>query len=176
MTSKQNPNKEIKIEKITFNFGAGKDQSMLEKGVKLIEYLTGVAPVKTKASKRIPAWGLRPGLPIGCKLTIREKAKVDDFIRRFLKAKSNNLKKSNFDHHGNVAFGVHEYIDIGGVKYNPELGLMGLQFCITLARNGYRVKKRKIMKLKSLPAHHQITQDEAIEFMKQKYNVTVEEN
>ncbi|MBT4540323.1 50S ribosomal protein L5 [Candidatus Woesearchaeota archaeon] len=168
-----NVNKQIQIEKITLNFGAGKDQSMLEKGMKLIEYITGIKPIKTKATKRIPGWGLRPGLPIGCKLTIRDKTKAD-YVKRFLKAKADILKQSNFDQHGNIAFGVHEYIDIDGVEYNPDLGLIGLQICITLKRNGYRIKKRKIMK-RSIPKTHQITQEESIEFMKKEFNVKVEE-
>ena len=168
-----NPNKQIQIEKVTLNFGAGKDQKLLEKGVELIKYITGTNPVKTKATKRIPGWGLRPGLPIGCKITIRSKDKVD-YVKRFLKAKADILKRNNFDKHGNIAFGVHEYIDIEGVEYNPDLGLIGLQICVTLKRNGYRIKKRKSLK-RSIPKNHQITQDEAIEFVKKEFNVKVEE-
>ena len=68
-----NPMQEIRIEKITLNIGAGKDQLKLEKGIKLLKNITGIEPVKTTTSKRIPEWGIRPGLPIGCKITLRKK-------------------------------------------------------------------------------------------------------
>jgi ATP-dependent Lon protease len=61
----------IRIDKLTLNIGAGKDAPLLEKGVKLITQIAGVKPVKTITQKRIPGWGLRPGLPIGCKITLR---------------------------------------------------------------------------------------------------------
>jgi ribosomal protein L5 len=41
-----NKMKEIRIEKVTLNVGAGKDQKVLEKGIKLLTNLTGTAPVK----------------------------------------------------------------------------------------------------------------------------------
>ena len=65
--------KDIRIEKVTLNIGAGKDQAKLEKGMKLIKNITGLSPVKTHSKKRIPEWGIRPGLPIGCKITLRNK-------------------------------------------------------------------------------------------------------
>ena len=64
-----NPMKKVRIEKITLNIGSGKDTSKLDKGILLIKTITGIAPVKTITKKRIPSWGLRPGLPIGAKLT-----------------------------------------------------------------------------------------------------------
>jgi len=169
-----NLNREIKIEKVTINIGAGKDQKILENAVKLIEYMTGgITPVKTKASKRIPAWGLRPGLPIGCKLTMRGPEKVE-LLKKVLKAKVGKIKKSNFDQEGNLSLGVHEYIDVPDIKYNPDIALIGFQICVTFKRNGYRIKNRRIMK-KKVPSCHKITQDEAIEFMKKEFNITVEE-
>ena len=66
-----NKMREIRIEKLTLNFGAGKDQSRLDKGMKLIKTLAGRQPVKTLSKERIAAWGLRKNLPIGCKLTLR---------------------------------------------------------------------------------------------------------
>jgi large subunit ribosomal protein L5 len=165
--------REIRIEKITLNIGAGKDQARLEKGMKLLENITGIKPIKTFAKKRIPGWGLRPGLPIGCKLTLRKNAAVELFTK-LLKAVDNNLKPSQFDMCGNVAFGIHEYIDIPGVKYDPSIGIMGLEICITLERPGFRIKKRK-MKRKKISSRQAITKEEAIKFMESKFNVKVGE-
>ena len=57
-----NAMRQIGVEKVTLNIGAGKDQGKLEKGIKLIQTIAGHAPVKTFTKKRIQEWGLRPGL------------------------------------------------------------------------------------------------------------------
>jgi large subunit ribosomal protein L5 len=168
-----NAMQKIRIEKITLNIGSGKEQSKLEKGMKLIKHLTGSDPVKTITKKRIPNWGLRPGLPIGCKLTIRNGQKVE-LIGRLLKAKNNKLSANNFDENGSVSFGIHEYIDIPGVSYNPEVGIMGFQACITLSRPGFRIKMRRLKK-SSVPKRHRISKDEAMQFMKNEFGVSTEE-
>ncbi|MEK6920659.1 MAG: 50S ribosomal protein L5 [Nanoarchaeota archaeon] len=163
--------KRIEIEKITLNIGAGKDPKKLEKGVLLLKHLTGIDPVKTITQKRIPTWGLRPGLPIGCKITIRNKEVIKNLLQRFLKAKSNNLKETQFDENGNLAFGIHEYIDIPGVQYTPDVGIMGFQITITLKRPGFRVKVRKVQK-RRIKKSHRISRQEAMEFMKSNFNLS----
>lgn len=168
-----NPMREIRIEKITLNIGSGKDQARLDKSMKLIQNLTGIQPIKTFAKKRIPGWGLRPGLPIGCKLTLRKEAAVE-MVGRLLKAVDNVLKPSQFDMGGNVAFGVPEYIDIPEAKYDPSIGIMGLEVCVTLERPGFRVKRRRLKKRK-ISARHGITKEEAIKFMESKFNIKVGE-
>lgn len=165
--------KEIRIEKLTLNIGAGKDQVQLEKGMALLKNLTGIDPVKTHARKRIPEWGLRPGLPIGCKLTIR-KGTGKELLKRLLDAKGNVLRKSNFDDNGNISFGIHEYIDIAGIEYDPKIGVMGLQACVTLERPGFRIKRRARARA-HLPKCHRITQQEAIGFMREQFGVKIGE-
>lgn len=162
---------EIRMEKLTLNIGAGKDQVKLEKGMKLLKNITGINPVKTFTTKRIPEWGLRPGLPIGCKLTLR-KAKMKEVISRLLDAKDYRLKESQFDNGGNIAFGLHEYIDIPDVKYDPEIGVMGLEVCITLERAGFRIKRRR-KKRRKVPIKHRITKQNAMEFMIKEFKVKI---
>jgi len=91
-----NQMKQISVEKITLNIGAGKDQAKLEKGMKLIKHITSYTPVKTFTKKRIQEWGLRPGLAIGCKLTLRNN-KAMELLKKFLEAKDNMLNVSNLD-------------------------------------------------------------------------------
>jgi large subunit ribosomal protein L5 len=166
--------KNIIIEKVTLNVGAGKDQGKLEKGVKLIKHLTGLDPIKTHTKKRLQAWGLRPGLPIGCKLTIRDKNLIKKLLVDFLKSKENKLTAKQFDNFGNVSFGIHEYIDIPNVNYNPDIGIMGFQANITLSRPGMRVQKRRLRSQK-IPRVHRINKEEAMTFMKESFQVEVEE-
>ena len=163
--------REIRIEKVTLNIGAGKEQSRLDKGIILLKSITGIEPIKTYTNKRIPEWGLRPGLPIGCKLTLR-KNKAIELLKRFFEAKDNSLKISQLDNNGNISFGIHEYIDIPGIKYDPKIGIMGLEVCITLGRQGYRIKRRRIARRK-ISNKHIIKKEEAIEYIKKNFNVNV---
>jgi len=163
----------IKIEKVTLNIGVGKDQDRLKKAVKILSNITGLNPVKTVTDKRIAGWGLRPGLPIGCKITLRrDNAKI--ILKRLLKAKDNVLLQSSIDNTGNISFGIHEYIDIPEAKYDPEIGMMGLQVSVTLERPGFRIKRRKIMKRK-IPLSHKISKEDAVDYLKKEFNVTIGE-
>lgn len=160
-----------RIEKLTLNIGAGKDQAKLEKGVQLLKHITGIDPIKTVTSKRIPNWGLRPGLPIGCKLTLRKQF-AKELIKRFLEAKKKTLLMSQFDNFGNISFGIEEYIDIPGVAYKPEIGVLGLQVCITLEKPGHRIKRRTFLK-KAIGKNHIVTKQNAIDFMKKEFGINV---
>ena len=166
---KMNPMKNIKIEKVTLNVGAGKDQKELDKAVKLLENISGIKPVKTTTNKRIQSWGLRPGLPIGCKITLRGEAALK-MVERLLYARDNVLDESCFDNEGNISFGLKEYVDIKDAKYDPSIGMMGLQATITLSRPGFSVKTRRLRSAK-IPRSHRISKEEGIKFMKEKYSI-----
>jgi large subunit ribosomal protein L5 len=168
-----NKSREIRVEKITLNIGAGKSTDKLEKGLKLLEMITGTKPVKTFTQKRIAAWSLRPGLPIGCKKTIRGE-KANELLKQLLGALDMKLDARQFDNEGNVSFGIPEYIDIPKIEYSPEIGVLGLQVCATLTRHGFRIKRRRLHKAK-IGKKHRISQQEAIEFMKKNFKVVLEE-
>jgi large subunit ribosomal protein L5 len=155
---------------VTLNIGTGKEQGNLDKALKLLTSLAGAKPVKCISNKRIPGWGLRPGLPVGAKVTLRRN--VDKLIANTLYAINNTLGPNNFDNMGNIAYGVPEYIDIAGAKYDPEIGVMGLQVSITLERPGYRIKRRKIRK-GQIHKSHIINKQEAIGFMKEKFKIKI---
>ena len=78
-----------------------------------------------------------------------------------------------FDNEGNISFGIAEYIDIPGVKYAPEIGIIGLEICIGLERAGYRIKRRRRVK-RVVGKKHRITKEGAIDFMKKEFKVEVE--
>jgi large subunit ribosomal protein L5 len=166
-----NPMREIKIAQISLNMGISKDEEKLKKALKLLEKISNQAPVQTITKKRIPGWGLRPGLVIGCKVTIRKKK--EEMLKRLLTAKENILSKKNFDRQGNFSFGIPEYIDILGMEYDPELKIMGLEAAVTLERPGFRIKKRKICP-KKVGEYHRITKEEAIQFIQKKFNTKIE--
>lgn len=171
--SKDNVMRTIRIEKLTLNFGAGKDQEKLKKGLKLLESISGKKPIQTITNKRLLAWGLRPGLPIGCKVTLRKNDAIA-LLKRLLSAKENTLTESQFDNNGNISFGIPEYIDIDGAKYDPEIGVLGLEASVTLMRPGFRIKHRKIRGKKISP-RHKITKEEAMKYMKDNFKVKIGE-
>ncbi|MBN2368542.1 50S ribosomal protein L5 [Candidatus Woesearchaeota archaeon] len=165
--------RQIRIEKLTLNIGAGTNQDTLKKGMKLLKNLTGKDLVKTISQKRIPSWGVRPGLPVGCKTILRGE-EAEKILIRLIAAKDNKLNESCFDSQGNVAFGIHEYIDVPDLNYDPSIGIMGFQVCVTLSRPGYRVKYRKKLNRK-LGKGHIITKEESIAFFKQKFGISLNE-
>ncbi len=162
-TSRPNPMKQIKIAQITLNMGAGKNEDLLKRGLKLLEKIASNKPVATLAKKRIPAWGLRPGLAIGCKVTVRKDA--EKLLLRLLEAKEKKLSPQNFDKQGNFSFGIPEYIDIAGLEYDPELKIMGLEVAVTLQRAGFRVKQRSAKK-STVGKAQRITPAEAMDFVR----------
>lgn len=165
--------REIMIEKVTVNIGVGAPGDKLEQAKTLISRLTeDRTPVETHARRRDPVFKLRKGLPIGAKVTLRgESAKT--FLEKALTAKRRVLKLSNFDNQGNFAFGVHEYIDFPGAKYDPGIAMFGFDVCVSLARKGRRVALRK-MKSAAIGKHHRIMKEEAMDFVKNSFNVKLE--
>src|SRR3989344_4303182 len=162
-----NSMKDVQIEKVTVNMGVGQTGEELERAITIMEKITGAKPVKTICKVRQPTWGLRLGLTIGTKGTIRKK-KAEEFLRNALQAKDNTLDEKSFDKTGNFGFGIREYIDMPKTKYDPKLGIRGFDVLVTLKRPGYRVKQRKLRKSK-IPLKHKVSKQEAIEFMAQKF-------
>jgi len=66
---------------------------------------------------------------------------------------------------------VREYIDFPGVKYDPKLGILGFDVCVTLARRGGRVLRRRRATAAKIAKKHRISPEEAREFVAQKYGV-----
>ena len=135
--------------------------------MKLLERITGAKPISTITNKRIPTWNLRPGLPVGCKVTVRKN--TTELLNRLLQGVDNQLSKRQINP-GTFAFGIKEYIEIPGLKYDPELKVLGLEVTVTLERKGYRIKRRRI-KPKKIGKTHQITKEETLDFLKNDFDV-----
>jgi large subunit ribosomal protein L5 len=168
----ENIMKNIKVEKVTLNIGCGDDNDKIEKAVKLLEILTGKKPVITK-SKRRSTFGIPKGKPLATMVTLRGEEAVE-FLKRTLAAIENKLKSSQFDKLGNFSFGIKEYIDIPGVRYSHDVGILGFDISVTVQRPGYRIKERRIQK-KKISAKHRVNKEEAIEWMKKTFGVEISE-
>lgn len=166
-----NQMKKIRIEKVTLNIGVGKTGEELEKASTILKMLTGVKPVLTAAKVKQPTWGIREGLTIGTKVTLRDEAAIN-FLKDAFVAVDNKVKRRSFDKLGNFGFGVKEYIDMPKAKYDPKLGIRGFDVLVTLERPGYRVKKRKLKKA-PIDRRHLISANEAADFVKEKFGVEI---
>lgn len=161
---KENKMRDIEIEKVILGIGATGDA--LEKGVKLLKILTGRTPFKTKTNKRIPSLGVRPGLFVGAVVTIRED--IDSVLKRMLSSVDNTLKSSQVGENG-FSFGIKEYIEIPGIEYQREIGIMGLDVTVVFKRTGKRILLRRVKKGK-IPKRHHVHKEEIIKFMEEKFN------
>lgn len=160
-----NKMREIKIEKIVLSVGGTAEE--LEKGFKLLEFLTGRKAAKTKSKKRIPTLGVRPNLEVGAVITIRRN--FEELLEKLLVTIDNTLKKKQVSEN-NFSFGIKEYIEIPGVEYQREIGIRGFDVTVAFKRTGRRVKLRKIKRGK-VPKRQVISREEIIKFMEEKFNV-----
>jgi large subunit ribosomal protein L5 len=160
-----------KIDKVVINMGVGESGEQLEKAEKLLHELATQTPVKTRAKKTNRDFGIRKGEPIGVKVTLR-KEKAHTFLERALDAVEKTLQEKSFDDKGNFAFGIREHIDVPGVKYDPKVGIFGMDVAVTLERCGFRIKRRKKEKR---PIHHRdyVSRKEALTFMKENFGVRI---
>lgn len=169
----KNPMRKIRLEKITLNIGAGEPGAKLEKAEAILKKITGTRVVITKTHKRT-TFGEAKGRPIGAKVTIRGK-KASALLKTLFQAVENKLKPTQFDDNGNFSFGVAEYINIPGIKYDPDIGIVGFDVAVTLARPGFRIKKRKI-RAKKIGKRHRITQQDAMEWAKSELGAKITED
>jgi len=163
--------KEIRVEKIVLNMGTSPEPDDAKKAVTLLEAIAGAKPVVTHSRKRIAGWKIRLGIPLGAKVTIRG-AKAEILLKRLLHSVDFVLRKKQFTENG-FSFGVKEYIDIEDMKYDPKLGMLGLDVCVTLARPGFRVKARRLLRSK-VGRKHIVTKDDAIQYASTKLGVKFE--
>jgi len=162
--------KEIHVSKVVINIGVGKSGDPVEKAKNALSELTGKTPSVRGAKKSVRDFGIHKGEPIGAKVTLR-RPDATNFLRRIMESKRNVIKNSSFDNNGNISFGIHEHIDIPGTKYNPDIGIFGMDVCAALTRPGYRISKRR--NPSKIGKNHKITKDESIEFFKAQFGVEV---
>ena len=163
----ENVMRKIFLDKVVLNIGGTGEK--LDRGFKLLEVLSGKKPVKVKSIKRIPTWEVRPGLEVGTKVTLRGED-AEKILHRLLPAIGNILKerqiKDNF-----VSFGIHEYIEIPGMEYIRDVGILGLEVTAVFARAGKRIEKKKVKQGKSRKTV--VSAKEIEDFITDKFKLTI---
>ena len=160
-----------RIEKVVVNLNVGKSGEPLDKASRVLKELTGQTPIKAKAKKTIRDFGIRQNEPIAAVVTLRKERGVA-FLKKVLPVIDNKISSASFDKQGNFAFGLKEHIEIAGVKYDPDIGIFGMDVCVSIGRPGYRVKTRRKQKA-PVGSRHVVTPEEAIIFAKQTLGVEI---
>lgn len=166
-----NPMEQVEIAKATVNIGVGESGEKLSRAEKLLTNITNQDPIRTYSKVTNPEFGIRRGQPIACKVTLRDE-KAFDAVKLILDGIGNKLKSSQFDQQGNVSFGIEEHIEIPGMRYDPDIGIFGMNVSITFEKPGHRIKRRKIQR-KKIPLKHQVTPEETIDFMQEKFQIKI---
>lgn len=161
------------ISKITVNIGVGEAGEKLKKAETVLQSLTGQKPVQTLSQTTNKDWAIRKRMAIGCKVTLRKK-NANKFLIEAFKTKENKIADYSFDDQGNFSFGIPDYTLFEGQKYDPNIGIFGMDISITMEKPGYRIKKRRIDRRK-IPKRHQVTKEETIDFVKDIFKVEVVE-
>ena len=157
---KDNVMRKIFIEKITLNIGTGTEGNV-DHAKKILKDLTEINPKTTIAKKRNPFGGTK-GKVLGCMVTVRKNK--EEMLKRLLEAVDNKVHASSFDEKGNFSFGIKEYINVPGMKYDPNIGIIGFDVCVTLSRPGFNIKRKRLPS--KVGKKHTITTEEGIEFAK----------
>jgi large subunit ribosomal protein L5 len=166
-----NSMRDIRIEKVVVNIGVGEAGDKLLKAQKVLEMLTGQKAIQTISRKTIRDWGIRKGMPIGAKVTLRGE-RAEKFLREALWARNNVLNSYNFDPEGNFSFGIPDYTEFKDMKYDPEIGLFGMDVNVVLQRPGYRVARRRIGRTR-VPRRHRVSLEEAVRFVTERFQAQV---
>ncbi len=164
-----NPMRKPRIVKCVVNIGVGSGGEQQRKARKVIKMITGQEPVDTISKTTNAELGIREGQTIGCKVTLRGK-KAYDFLKKAFWVTNDRILLDNFDENGNFSFGIDDYTDFENMKYDPNIGIFGLDICVELARKGERIKRRRKKKRK-IPEHQKLTKEEAIEFVEKAFGV-----
>jgi len=166
-----NPMQRPRIEKAVLNISVGQSGEPLQRAVRVLKDLTGQTPSNRLAKRSIRDWGIHRGEPIACLVTLRNEAAID-FLKKAFDAIGNSLRKSSFDLNGNFAFGIRKHIDLPGVRYNPDLGIVGMDVSVAMGKPGYRVKRKRLARAK-VGKKQKLTREEAIEYVREAFGIEI---
>ncbi len=127
-----------RLDKIVVSMGVGaatQNKAILDNAVKDMEQITGRKPIVTRARKSISNFKLRKGMPIGCKVTLRNEIMYEFFdrlvsiviprIRDF-----HGIPTDSFDGRGNFSLGLKEQTVFPEIDYDKIDTIRGLNISI----------------------------------------------
>lgn len=133
-----NPNQVPRLEKIVINVGLGeaaKTPRLVEVAADELALITGQHAVITTAKKAIANFGLRVGMPVGCRVTLRG-ARMYEFLDRFVTLTIprirdfRGLPNRSFDGRGNYTFGVKEQMIFPEIDFDKVESVHGMDITL----------------------------------------------
>jgi len=168
--SKSAPMRNIYIEKLIVNICVGESGDKLTKAGRVLKELTDQEPVFSVARLTVRTFGIRRNEKIAVHVTVRG-PKAEEILNKGLQVHEFELKNSNFSTTGNFGFGIQEHIDLG-LKYDPSVGIYGMDFYVVLGRPGFRVSRKKRANSR-VGVTHRLTKDIAKKWFTSKFGGTI---
>ncbi len=165
----QNPMRDIVVDRLVINIGTGSEENVNANAKRLLEIITGRKPVSALSKKRNPAFKISKGQRIGAFVTVRGPG-IKPLAKRLFDAVENRVKDSSITNNS-ISFGIREYIDISGVKYDPKIGMLGMNVNLSLKRKGARVELRKRRNSRAAQKHRIVLKAEIKDFLKKEFDV-----
>jgi large subunit ribosomal protein L5 len=163
--------RELYVDKVVVHMGVGEAGEKLVKAENIMTEITGQSPIRAFAKRTQPAFGIRKGQPIGCRVTLRGD-RAQTFVQTALEIVENTISATQFDATGNFSFGIEEHTDFPGQSYDPMIGIYGMDISVVLERKGIRIARRALQE-KKLPTKQRVTKDDAVAYVKEAFNVEV---
>jgi len=166
-----NPMRALRIGKVVVNISVGASGDPLDHAQTIMEQLTGQRPCQRLAKQTIRGFNIRKREPIACLVTLRGE-KAEEFLEKAFTSVGKRIKSRSFDKLGNFAFGIKEHIDIPGTRYDPVLGITGMDVMVTVERAGYHIHEKKRARGR-IGKNHKVTPEESMAFIANKFGVEV---
>ncbi len=133
-----------KLEKIILNMGVGEgkeDSKLIDKAIEDLTLISGQKAVKTKSKKAISGFKIRAGMPLGAKVTLRNKI-MYEFLDRLVNIAIprirdfRGLNLNSFDGNGNFSMGIKEHVIFPEINFDKVDKVRGMDIIIcTSAKN-----------------------------------------
>ena len=133
-----------KIKKIVLNMGVGEgkdDSKLVDRALEDLSLISGQKAVKTKSKKAISGFKIRAGMPLGVKVTLRNKI-MYEFLDRLVNIAIprirdfRGLNSNSFDGNGNFSMGIKEHVIFPEINFDKVDKMRGLDITIsTSAKN-----------------------------------------
>jgi large subunit ribosomal protein L5 len=127
-----------RLQKIVLNTGIGdavENDSLVGEAIQVLAAISGQKPVVTRARKAVAGFGIRAGVPVGCKVTIRRE-RMYEFLDRLISVvlprirDFRGLSTDSFDGNGNFSLGIDEHFVFPEIDPDSLENLFGLDVTI----------------------------------------------